>query len=156
MGRNGGLVMIGWHEDRRGLKLEPPRRRKVVPELGRTLSAAPQALGAEPEAGRRYLHLCERTDEVGAGYRQDTILFIVPCLPKSQPDSQRPEPLAWAGWRGPEDAIPASAMEAPAPFLTEEDLTEVKKDVSSSAGLGAAGRAGAEESGNPEPSDREL
>lgn len=25
--RNGGLVMIGWHEDRRGLKLAPPRRR---------------------------------------------------------------------------------------------------------------------------------
>lgn len=46
-------------------------------------------------------------------------------------------------------------MEAPAPSLTEEDLTEVKKDVSSSAGLGAAGRAGAEESGNPEPSDGE-
>lgn len=47
-------------------------------------------------------------------------------------------------------------MEAPAPSLTEEDLTEVKKDVSSSAGLGAVGRAGAEESGNPERSDREL
>lgn len=47
-------------------------------------------------------------------------------------------------------------MEAPTPSLTEEDLTEVKKDVSSSAGLGAAGRAGAEESGNPEPSDEEL
>lgn len=46
-------------------------------------------------------------------------------------------------------------MEAPAPSLTEEDLTEVKKDVSSSAGLDAAGRAGAEESGNPEPSDGE-
>lgn len=54
------------------------------------------------------------------------------------------------------DAIPASAMEAPALSLTEEDLTEVKKDVSSSAGLGAAGRAGTEESGNPEPSDGEL
>lgn len=40
------------------------------------------------------------------------------------------------------DAIRASAMEAPALSLTEEDLTEVKKDVSSSAGLGAAGRAG--------------
>lgn len=47
-------------------------------------------------------------------------------------------------------------MEAPAPSLTEEDLTEVKKDVSSSAGLGSVGRAGAEESGNPEPSDKEL
>lgn len=45
-------------------------------------------------------------------------------------------------------------MEVPVPSLTEEDLTEVKKDVSSSAGLGAAGRAGAEESGNPEPSER--
>lgn len=54
------------------------------------------------------------------------------------------------------DAIRASAMEAPALSLTEEDLTEVKKDVSSSAGLGAAGRAGMEESGNPEPSDGEL
>lgn len=56
---------------------------------------------------------------------------------------------------GRKDAIPASAMEAPAPSLSEEDLTEVKKDVSSSARLGAAGRAGTEESGNPEPGDAE-
>lgn len=54
-------------------------------------------------------------------------------------------------------AIPASAMEPPAPSLTEEDLTEVKKDVSSTispwrpAGWGrAACRSAGAESGNPE------
>lgn len=70
------------------------------------------------------------------------------------PGDRSPQP--GRGGAGRKDGIPASAMEAPAPSLTEEDLTEVKKDVSSSARLGAARRVGAEESGNPEPSDEEL
>lgn len=54
------------------------------------------------------------------------------------------------GGAGRKDAIPASAMEAPALSLTEEDLTEVKKDVSSSSGTGGDGgkrKPGAERRG---------
>ena len=73
-----------------------------------------------------------------------------PSPPPLCPFIRRPKPAAWAGRRSqlldPEEApSPASAMEPTAPSLTEEDLTEVKKDVSSTTlsrrrrGLGAGG-----------------
>lgn len=119
------------------------RRRQWGSELrvGTRRSAAPSAPEAEPEAPR---------------FDPGALLFL-----KGQPSSSRPcppallpaHPEAEAPSLGgaaqpelpdPEEApSPASAMEPTAPSLTEEDLTEVKKDVSSTAQPGRRGGPGA-------------
>lgn len=111
-----------------------------------------------------------------------TVRLPSPPFPEGQPSSALPAPppllaphpeaealsvggAAQRELQDPEEApSPASAMEPTALSLTEEDLTEVKKDVSSTAlprrpaGWGRAGAScspAGEESGNPESESEE-